>query len=244
MKSASDQLRDDVERNESRSKWAAWVLVAGLVVEVALAFNFSEGKTPLENWSPVLADIMVALGVFGEIHFSGKAARAQKALQSISDGKLAEALDRASKAETALTKLQTPRQLLLAPDEVRAQIIERLRPFAGTKFDVGHARVDRETWDFLWSLEPTIVKAGWIHVDWVGGVIFKKNGWQGDHWYGEANARKVSIEVRPLSRKVLMPAALALAEVLNANGIEAVTYDNNNASQNDDAIHLLVGPKA
>ena len=40
-----------------------------------------------------------------------------------------------------------------------------------------------------------------------------------------------------------MPAAEALAAVLNELGIDAVTYDNNNASQNDDAIHICVGPK-
>ena len=53
----------------------------------------------------------------------------------------------------------------------------------------------------------------------------------------------VSIEVRPDSRAKLMPAAEALGAALGAIGIKANTGDNNNSSQNDDAIHLIVGPK-
>jgi len=34
-----------------------------------------------------------------------------------------------------------------------------------------------------------------------------------------------------------------LADALKAIGIEATTADNNNSSQNDDAVHVLVGPK-
>ena len=242
MKNASDRLRDDVERNKSRSKWAAWVLVAGLVVEVVLAFNFSEGKSQLENWSPVLADIMVALGVYGEIHFSGKAARAQKALLSISDAKLTEALDRATEAHAAYIKLRTSRQSILTT-EVMASMVEQLKAFPKTKFDVGSDDLDREAWDFLWSLEPTLSRAGWVHVDWVGGQTFKKNWYGTIRTYGRANVSNVSLEVRPDFRSALMPAVEALAAALRAVDIDVNTADNNNASQNDEAIHVLVGPK-
>jgi hypothetical protein len=241
MKSASDQLRDDVERNEARSKWAAWVLVAGLVIEVVLAFNFSEGKTPLEHWSPVLADIMVALGVFGEIHFSGKAARAQKALQSIIDGKLTEALERAAKAQEDLIKFRTPRADLLTTKAL-GLVIQKIAPFAGTKFDIGHDDLDREVWDFLWKLEPALSVAGWVHVNWVGGNTFPKMNWPGNHQYGLAGVTNISIEVHPAFRSALLPAADALADALRAIEID-VHNDNNNSSQNDDAIHFLVGPK-
>jgi hypothetical protein len=75
MKSASDQLRDDIDRSDARSHWAAWIVVVGLVVEAVLALHFPAGKTAVENWAPVVADMMIALGVYGEIHYSGKAAR-------------------------------------------------------------------------------------------------------------------------------------------------------------------------
>jgi hypothetical protein len=53
----------------------------------------------------------------------------------------------------------------------------------------------------------------------------------------------VSLEVRPQYRDWLLPAAEALADALRAIGIEATTTDNNNGSQNDDAVHVIVGPK-
>jgi hypothetical protein len=40
-----------------------------------------------------------------------------------------------------------------------------------------------------------------------------------------------------------MPAANALSEALNTIGIETRSSDNNNSSENDYAIHFLVGPK-
>jgi hypothetical protein len=73
--------------------------------------------------------------------------------------------------------------------------------------------------------------------------MFKKKGWPGDYWYGVANVNDISIEVRPAARPTLMPAAEALSASLKSIGVEAHTDDNNNSSQNNDAIHLLVGPK-
>jgi hypothetical protein len=152
----------------------------------------------------------------------------------------ADANRRASEAELALLKFRAKR---LPSTAELATLIEKINRFAGTKFDVGHAKVDREAWDFLWRLEPAISAAGWIHIDWVGGPTFGKNGWPGNHRYGEMGVNNVSIEVRSENRPTLMPAAEALAEALRAMDIEATTDDDNNSSQNDDAIHLIVGPK-
>jgi hypothetical protein len=127
-------------------------------------------------------------------------------------------------------------------------MIEKLKPFAGTKYDIGHPRENaREVWDFMWNFEQVLIDAGWDHIDWEGGIIFQKGGdWPGSprkYWYGEANVSNVSIEVRPQHRDTLMPAANALANAFNVVGITAVTWDNNNASINEDVVHILVGRK-
>ena len=90
---------------------------------------------------------------------------------------VANANARAAEAELALAKFRTPRANLLTP-EVKSSIVEKLKPFAGTKFDVGHDKVDREVWNFLWNFEPLLTQAGWVHVDWLGGERFKKDGWR------------------------------------------------------------------
>ncbi len=152
----------------------------------------------------------------------------------------AEANARTKEAELALVRFRAPR---LGPDqreEKLTALTDQIKSFAGTKFDVGHGLEDREQWNFLWYLEPAISKAGWMHVDWDGGVKFKKNSWPGDHWYGRAAVLNVSIEVH---NDGLKPAAVALADALNSIGIEATLGDLNNSSTNYDAIHLLVGPK-
>jgi hypothetical protein len=154
----------------------------------------------------------------------------------------AEAVKQAMEAEASLIKFRKPRHEFLTPEAV-SLITEKLKSFPGTRFDIGHTKVDREQWDFLWRLEPAIRAAGWIHLDWVGGFVFKKNDWPGNHFYGEMGVIDVSIEVRPAFKEKLMPAAEALAAVLNEIGIRAYTGDDNNSSATDDAIHLIVGPK-
>jgi hypothetical protein len=86
---------------------------------------------------------------------------------------VANANARAAEADLALAKFRTPRASLLTP-EVKASIVKKLKSFAGTKFDVGHDQRDREVWDFLWNFEPLLTEAGWIHVNWSGGAMFKK----------------------------------------------------------------------
>jgi hypothetical protein len=154
----------------------------------------------------------------------------------------AEALKQAADAELSLIKFREPRHKLLTA-EVLKSITERLKPFAGTKFDVAHIKVDREIWNFMWWLEPAIREAGWVQVDWVGGFTFKKNAWPGNFTYGEMGVIDVSIEIRPAFKETLLPAANALAAALNDIGVKTTTDDDNNSSVTDDAIHFIVGPK-
>jgi len=158
------------------------------------------------------------------------------------DERILETTARAKEAELALIKFRKPRSELL-PTQVRAEITEKLKAFAGTKFDIGYGTEDREQADFLWWLLPTINDAGWVHIDWVGGRVFKRLNWPGDHLMGIMSVINVSIEVYPDNRDKLQPAADALVEALKSAGIEATTGDFNNSSTNNDAIHLLVGPK-
>lgn len=149
-----------------------------------------------------------------------------------------------------LARLATARVKLLTPESVAA-IVEKLKPFAGTKFDIGHAASGREQWDFLWQLEPLFSKAGWIFVDWNpgplphGGVFGKVNWTMQRHVYGVANVLNVSIELSPESREQLLPAANAVVEALNSAGIAAVVerHPISGVSITNDAIHILVGEK-
>jgi hypothetical protein len=150
---------------------------------------------------------------------------------------------RAKEAELALEKFRAPR---IPTAQQLASFIERIKPFAGTKFDIGHAPVGREQWDFLWLLEPAFPKAGWLFVEWQGPQTFSKLNWATQpHTYGVANVSNVSIELNPESRAKLLPAAQALSDALNSLGIAATVEPNviSSSSMNFDAVHILVGAK-
>jgi hypothetical protein len=192
-----------------------WMIIVGLAAEAIVIFAIPSGT--FEKSASVVCTVVIALGVWVE-HVGSHA-------------------------------LEMPRNELIEPAKVREEIVAKLHPFAGTKYDLGHPQIAREVWNFMWQFEPVLAKAGWIQMDWIGGVRFQKQGdWPKDpatgqkYWYGEANVSNVSIEVRPAYWDKLMPAASALTDALHAIGITA-RYDNNNTSQNDDAIHILVGPK-
>jgi hypothetical protein len=66
------------------------------------------------------------------------------------------------------------------------------------------------------------------------------------HRYGIANVLNVSIELNPLNRETLLPAANALADALNGIGIAATVEAqiiSTRGNTNADAIHFLVGEK-
>jgi hypothetical protein len=249
-KGTRNASEDELEgASSSCEKWGIWcgaLVIVSVIAEVIAAI--AQPSYDLFLTLTAATDVGVAIGIIGEVALGMFNNRIQTVLRSRSNDKVAAALDRATTAENGLIHLKKPRQKILAPDEIRQLIKDRIRPFSGTEFDVGHPRFARETWDFLWSLEPTILDAGWIQKDWIGGDVFKKRpgdgkGWRDDHVYGLVNVGNVSIEMAPESRARLTPAAEALAAVLNEIGIDAVTYDDNNSSVNPNVIHVLVGPK-
>ena len=165
---------------------------------------------------------------------------------SVADARAAEATLKANEAELRLIEFRKSRREILAEPGHVASFIEKIKPFAGTKFDIGHAPDGREQWDFLWDVEPEFQKAGWVFVDWRGPQVFGKLNWtMQQHLYGVANVLNVSVEMSPESRDKLLAAAEALAAVLNGIGIAATVepFIVSSTSANTDALHFLVGEK-
>src|SRR5579864_8354720 len=106
MKRTESQPEAGIALNENLSKYCGWAVVAGLVIEVALAVIYRGHTSWIENWAPVFADALIALGVFGEIHFAGKVSKSEDELRRISDEKVAEALARAASSEERAASLE------------------------------------------------------------------------------------------------------------------------------------------
>ena len=147
-----------VDQAEYWSGRATLLILAGILSQIAGLFLFPGNKSITEIALSLAANIAIGVGLAVEFLCILASVRANADVKQESDKKLAEALDRATEAHRAYIKLRTSRQSILTT-EVMASMVEQLRPFSGTKFDVGHDDLDREVWDFLWSLEPTLSKA-------------------------------------------------------------------------------------
>jgi hypothetical protein len=95
----SSKFGDLISTNEGRAELAGIAVVLGLLLEVFLAFKFRTHKSPLEEWGPLLADALIAAGVFLELYFGRKASNE-------SDQRVAAANERAAKAELAAQELR------------------------------------------------------------------------------------------------------------------------------------------
>jgi hypothetical protein len=165
------------------------------------------------------------------------------------DARAAEATQKAIEAELRLVEFRKSRREILAEPGHVESFIEKIRPFAGTRFDIGHGpEGQREQWDFLWDIEPLFNKAGWVFLDWkpTGGSMLQRLNWTRQlHWYGLSNVLNVSLEMNPEGKAKLLPAAQALVDTLKGIGIEASIEPTIVSSQsaNADAIHFMVGDK-
>ena len=244
MAQTDEQLDSVISPNERWASWAGYALVVGLILEVALAFHFETGRPAVDDRLPELANVLVLLGVWLEIHFGGKAVRAQKELQRRTDLKLAEALERAGRAEKDLIEFRKPRRALMT-QENRSKLELRLRPFAGTQFDVGIGGSDGEQADILWDLEEVLINAGWQELPWVVNVVGAVNVFHRNlrPVAGLVSAQNIEIQIHPEHERPLVPAAKALAVALNEVGIDAQQRPMTAHSANDTAIHILIGPK-
>jgi hypothetical protein len=152
----------------------------------------------------------------------------------------AQAEQRAAKANLELARMKAPRTLTAEQQE---HIISALRPFAGTRFDVGLVQGDAEAAEFMALLEAVLQRAGWIQVDWVGGDIVMTRA--GKATAGLVTTTNVAIAIHPEKALTLRNAAEGLYTALSAEGI-ATREGTSGAgflNQAADAVHILVGRK-
>lgn len=244
------ELREEISHNETRSEFGAWAIVVGLVIEVILAIAFRSDKSFIENWAPVLADCLIALGVYCEIHFGRKVKTAAEELQRLSDEKIAETEARASeanqKAQEAsleLAKFRAPR-ILAGQQMVRAA--EKLKQFSGTEYDVALHSNDPELMAFLFFLEFTLLKAGWKALSWPAPVAMVTT-LQGTQAAVGISVANMIAGIHLEQDLVLRPAAQCLVDELVGVGIHAMVAPMPVSpwmSANTTAIHILIGRKS
>jgi hypothetical protein len=99
----------------SRSEWlvdiGGWLVIAGLALEVVLALVFRDNERWYERWSLVLANAIIAGGVWLEIHFGGNVRAESYAREAEANERAESAKAEAAKANERILKMQTLRRL-------------------------------------------------------------------------------------------------------------------------------------
>lgn len=110
---------------ETWAKWCGAAVVLGLIIEVALAAKHPPFDSFVGIWGSVIADRLVALGVFGELLFSAMGSKRHGELQRRSklivaelntqartaNARASEANQKAQEAILELAKFRAPRVL-------------------------------------------------------------------------------------------------------------------------------------
>ena len=101
-----DELKGDASKAHKWDRFLLGRLSADLRPKLSYYSFFSEGHSQWETGLLVLATIVIALGVWGEIWFRRKAEDAGDKLQDISDRKIADANENAARANERAATLE------------------------------------------------------------------------------------------------------------------------------------------
>jgi hypothetical protein len=227
-----------------------------LIIEVALAAKHSPFDSFIGIWGSVIADSLVALGVFGELLFSaigskrhGELQRRSKLMVAEANQKASEANARASeanqKAQEAILELADLRAPRALTREQRGRVVDKLKQFSGTEYDITVSGADPEILSFVFTIELVLSTAEWAELDWKGdgqglireGMPIIRLG---------ASVTNVIVGVHVSQPLKLWECALALSDALMAEDIDATAGRHTPhvmSSTNANAIHIFIGRK-
>ncbi len=249
-------LTSRYERYSSLSEIFGIVLLLGLVVELIFAFILD--KLWLETVSTAAADVLVVVGVWGELLFSRKARIVGDSLQAEANARVAEA--DASFAGAMLATAQVGRlnaissqsvltimeqlalslgfvQLSAVSEAARVlSIIPKITQFANTPFSACVTSSDIELTRFLGSFRHSLKGAGWAEVNPDDVGTTRESNVSGPAFVKVLLDRSKSSD--------LWDAAQTLASALNALDIEAIAAEAPAPEGgNANAIHIQVCAK-
>lgn len=145
--------------NRALADWATIAVFVGLLGDILVIFLFRKDKPKSETWLAFICTLTIALGVYGEYRFGGKASQAAADLQRLSDERVAglnkEAGDARKAAADLVSQIQ-PRDLTQAQ---RDKIRHTFRPFVGRQVSVA-SYAEPESLRLGFQIRKALVDAG------------------------------------------------------------------------------------
>jgi hypothetical protein len=241
MSDGGDDFGREYESNSHRAHLAAYVLIAGLVLELVNAIIWYRGP---ETIAEMVAVLLIVGGVWGEVFFGNKARMAgdkqlaqYEARVAESNARAEEANQKAQEAALQLARLTTPREIA---GEHLADLVDAISPFPGTPF-ILLMQPEPEPMALMNQLSDALLAAEW---NWLGTgqpIAFTRPG---KPPVGMMTGTGVVLQVAESRLAELEAAMLALGNALDAAGIEGVACHQ----MPDDvvpptAIHIRIGRK-
>jgi hypothetical protein len=224
----------EYERNSRRAHLSAYVLVAGLTLELINAAIWYKGPETLVEMAAVL---LIVGGVWGEVFFGRKARIAGDSQLAQYEARTAEANQRAQEAALELAKFREPRVL---GQEQMYRIAEKLKKHVGIQFAGATSGRNPEYLTFLQFIETSLMLANWQEINWhVSRGVTRAAGKTVIGTDVSVSNVLITFPMDAMG-KAMEAAAIALADALTAEGFEAKAgLDARNAG----AIQVMVGPK-
>jgi hypothetical protein len=232
MASDEDDFGAQYEVNSHRAHLFAYVLIAGLIIELAAGIFWYRG---IETIVGTAATLLIVIGVWGEIFFGQKARIAGDKQLAQFEARAAEANQKAQEAARELARYRQPRVM---SREQMDRVSKAVEPFAGMQFAVCVNPGNPEFESFLRYIELALEKAGWTEIDWRVSAGRTRSG---RPTIGTSSSvTGVMVQFNTDDMGTLGGAAMALVVALLAEGFDAM---GGPATIQASGIHIMVGPK-
>jgi hypothetical protein len=212
---------------EAATYWLAWVrfgqLIAVFLVAIGVVAEFAGEYLSRSLERPIEAAREERLATLANEATSARAAIAE------ANARAAQGNQKAQEASLELAKFKAPRELT---QEQREQIVGELKQFPGTEYDIAISSIDPEILGFVDIIEPILLAAGWVPLDWAGpgtAQVLRRSGLR-PIINVSASVTNVMIGVHVNQPPKFLESARVLSAALMAAGVAA------------SARELIVGP--
>ena len=232
----TESLRASYEVASTWSERATLTIAIGVLIELLALLIFSKGMARSEKVILVFANVLVVGGVAGDWIFEGRAANAAAMLQQSSD-------ERVATLNLQIEQLRKSRTLDFF---AQGQIVDAVKPFANTQFDLSVAPGDPEAFDFAKQLGGALKLAGWKWTDWSAGVLQQVYQTTGLPTIGQAGVNSgVGVVYFQDHAGTLSQPTMTLSQALNNSGVRANADAVGSDTQitNHEIIHIFIGKK-
>jgi hypothetical protein len=127
-----EKLRCAIARNERIAYWGGWLVVGGLILEVIFIFLLVEPVTLCVRFLQAVPNILVAIGVWMEVHYGRLAGRDHEKLQLEAEERAAESNRLAQEARERTAKLEAITAWRRVTPELKDKISAAIQAVAKT----------------------------------------------------------------------------------------------------------------